>query len=187
MVLFYVIVVAALVYFIYYVLSGNLGARSVVRIVFDEFVKFNNKIQLSNDNKFVVNDNLVFNTERQARSFILNAIFVKRFSRSERESDRYKLEIEVHGKTERFEFVRNGEKNWAELYKFQNLGDLICTIWYIESGLRGIYYYGSFGGAFDSLPYLDEYSSKLITEEYEKQIKLHQIDDLLNLDELSLE
>ena len=170
---------------LYNIFSGGGGAKSVVRFVFNEFVKFNSQLKSADDNTFMllsktnnIVNTAVFNTERQARAFILNTIFFKRFSNSERESDRYKLEIEVHGKIERFEFVRNGEKNYSnKLYKFQNLGDLICTIWYIESGLRGNYYYGSFGGAFDLQPYLDKYSSMAITDEYEKLCELYAIDD----------
>lgn len=176
MILFFILV-SAFVFIIYNMLAGNGGATSIVRFVFAEFVKFNSQLQFTADKTFLFNVTTMFNTESQARAFILNTIFFKRFSNSERESDRYKLEIETHGKMKRFEFVLNGEKSWAELYKFQNLGDLICTIWYIESGLRGNYYYGSFGGVFDSSPYLDDYSSKVITKEYERQCELHAIDD----------
>jgi hypothetical protein len=160
-------------------LSGVGGARSVVRFVFAEFVKFNSQLQATTDNTFLFNATTVFNTESQARAFILNLIFLKRVNNTERESYRCKLEIETHGKMDRFEFVTNGEKSWAELYNFQNLGDLICTIWYIESGLRSNYDYGSFGGAFDLLPGLDEYSSRVITAEYEEQCEMYSIDDFI--------
>jgi len=164
--LVFVIVIIFVAIFLSNISSGFGGAKGLVRIMFYEYDKTNKKI--------LVEEAFQFATEEQAKAFVLNLIFFKRINQKELESSRCKLELETHGKLERFEYKYNGKNNWAELYNFQDLGDLICTIWYIESGLRSSWYYGEFNGRLD-FDFYDKYSSQVITKEYLEQCKVYGI------------
>lgn len=160
---------------VYNVFSGGGGAKSIVKYVFEEYRKLYGNVSILADGRYKMSS-AIFNNEEQLKAFIFVTIFLKRISKDELGSTRCKIELDTHGKRERFEFEREGSMQWAELYNFKNLGDLICTIWYIESGLRASYYYGSFGGALD-LPIFDQFSSKVVTREYEELCEKYGIDD----------
>ena len=161
------LIVVAIIIFYPYVTGG--GAKGLVKLMFIEFVKFNKMISPTSDNRFKLGNN-IFNTKNDVKTFILNLIFEKRISPSERQSDRFDDVFEKNGKVETIEFEYNGIKQSAEFYRIINLGDLICKIWFIESGLLASYFYATNTG-FDFM--YDESSSKVITKEYQKQLKIN--------------
>lgn len=146
--------------------------KGLVMLMFKEYVPMYKMIIESSDNRFKLGNN-VFNTENDAQSFIFSLIFDKRISPKERKSFRFKIETENLKET--IEFESNGNRITGEIYRFTSLGDLICTIWYIEGNLRANYNYGDYSNTSQQQIHLlyDDVSSKIITKEYRKQLSLN--------------
>lgn len=173
--IFLIIAVIAVVAFM---ATGASGAKGMVGVIFGMYLTYKQSIKFHDNGSCEIKGGLVFENQKQAKAFILNLIFLARMSEKDRSSHRYEIEIDTHGKAERFNYMLNGEKQWAELYNFIDLGDLITTIWYIESGLRDSYFFDE--NDFSDTMY-DSYSSKVITREYKRQCSRHNIDELDDL------
>ena len=146
--------------------------KGLVMLMFKEYVPMYKMIIETSDNRFNLGNN-VFTTKNDAQAFILSSIFNKRISPNERKSVRF--EVETEELKQPIEFESGGKKISGEIYRFTSLGDLICAIWYIESGLRANTNYGEFTYNYVqqmSLLY-DDLSSKIITKEYRKQLSLN--------------
>lgn len=175
LILFIIVAVIAVIAFIG---SGSGGAKGMVSVIFGKYLTYKQTIQFNNDGSCELKGGLVFQNQKQAKLFILNLIFLWRIKEKERSSRRCQLEIDTIGKAEKFFYSVNGKENWAHLYNFETLGELITTIWYIESGLRASYFFGEYY-SLDTM--YDEFSSKVITREYKRLCSLHNIDEIEGL------
>jgi hypothetical protein len=171
-----IIIIGIVVFIIFKVMSKG-GARSLVSIIFDHYLSYKKSIKFYENGSCEIKGGLIFKNQKQAKIFILNLIFLKRMNDKDKASLRFQNEIEAHGKIEKFTYDHKGKENWAHLFDFSSLGDVITTIWYIESGLRATESFGEFPSLDYGLVDYDEYSSKVITKEYKRLCASNNIDE----------
>jgi hypothetical protein len=161
------ILVAAIVFLpiLYFVLNQG-GAKKTVSIIFNEYILLTKQCRKLESGHWLFKETILFENEKQLKLFILNAIFSTRISPQERSSIRFTSEMNDVGKIEEFHFKINGKDNVANLFAFENLGHLITTIWYIESGIRASYLFKE-DFPFDDV-YYDQFASKVISKEYNR-------------------
>lgn len=174
-----VFIVIAIIAFIIYKLLSNGGAKSVVSLVFKKYLDQKKTIKFHENGKCELKGDLIFENQKQAKLFILNMIFDERMSTKDKESFRYGIEIEAHETINSFSFDLRGEEKFIRIINFSSIGDVITTIWYIESGIRASHFYGEFA-ALDS-PIYDDFASKVITKEYNRLCEIHHVNETEDL------
>lgn len=155
------------------------GAKALVEVIFNEYKSFESSSVILSDGRCKVKKGeLVFNNTKEAKLFVLNFILIKRLNNKDLRSERFLIEAEARGRYEKFTYLRNGQENWAEMINISCIGDLICLIWFVESGLRASFLYEDpmFSDFSDFISH-DEFSSKVISKEYNRQCSIHGIED----------